>query len=498
MSLLAGYLSCYHPVCSIEEDRLEIRGVRYLSDPRLTLSGEYVYIGKAEGYFSDQEYAGACILASGKNRLICYDCDYEELLNDILAAFDFYNEWEQSLRQASVSGVPLEGILKIAAQVIRNPIMVFDPDGNLLAQSRIEQVSHWPGFGYIAAHHHMGAANLSMKFVDETGRNSADLEDFPQLLFRADSPGESAVALYLSDQDERLGFCLVATAESAEIQMDLQLTSFLAPHFLKASEFTGEASGLHSNVSILSQLLSGAEVGKGALVKFAESTQIHPPWNLLLLKNITIQNHTQRSMLIRDIKAMQMPCFPMEYEDGVLILVQEEDREKLLEKIDIAINLSRILVGVSMPLGDLMNVPMAYRQAKFALERSSGSGVSMCRDYALPYLLDSLRKQEMALELIHPAITALEQYDKENQTDFLKTLAVYILHERNQVLTAQLLHIHRNTLKYRLERIRQISSAELDDLDERSHFYLSVLMYGMESYSTLFYQHKSALQLDIQ
>ena len=60
-------------------------------------------------------------------------------------------------------------------------------------------------------------------------------------------------------------------------------------------------------------------------------------------------------------------------------------------------------------------------------------------------------------------LAALREYDSKHGTDYADTLYGY-LYERNDLnRAAAYLHIHRNTLRYRLEKIRQISGADPDD-----------------------------------
>ena len=60
-------------------------------------------------------------------------------------------------------------------------------------------------------------------------------------------------------------------------------------------------------------------------------------------------------------------------------------------------------------------------------------------------------------------LAVLRAYDSEHDTDYADTLHGY-LYERNDLNRASAyLHIHRNTLRYRLEKIRQITGAEPDD-----------------------------------
>jgi PucR family transcriptional regulator, purine catabolism regulatory protein len=57
----------------------------------------------------------------------------------------------------------------------------------------------------------------------------------------------------------------------------------------------------------------------------------------------------------------------------------------------------------------------------------------------------------------------LVDYDRRHNADLLNTLGVFFDAGSNHVRAARLLHLHRNTLLYRLDRIRSILGVDLDD-----------------------------------
>lgn len=117
---------------------------------------------------------------------------------------------------------------------------------------------------------------------------------------------------------------------------------------------------------------------------------------------------------------------------------------------------------------------MAYRQAHFALDMAGKkAGIYRCEDFAFGYLREMFRAQELTLPLLHPALKILERYDRENHTQLRGTLSVYLKKERNLLGAAQALHIHRNTLKYRLGRIRTLTGLSLSDEEELAYLRLS-------------------------
>ena len=94
--------------------------------------------------------------------------------------------------------------------------------------------------------------------------------------------------------------------------------------------------------------------------------------------------------------------------------------------------------------------------------------------YAIPLLLEKIRSDEELQQLAHPDIAALRKWDMENDTDWLHTYFTYLRNDRNVVRTAAELHIHRNTLSYRLDRIRELLTANEDNFEERMHLLLTM------------------------
>lgn len=71
-----------------------------------------------------------------------------------------------------------------------------------------------------------------------------------------------------------------------------------------------------------------------------------------------------------------------------------------------------------------------------------------------PALLHSLYKRNLGI---------LEQYDQQNDTEFVKTLRIYLASDCNLIETASRLFMHRNTIVYRIRKIKDILGSELDN-----------------------------------
>ena len=69
----------------------------------------------------------------------------------------------------------------------------------------------------------------------------------------------------------------------------------------------------------------------------------------------------------------------------------------------------------------------------------------------------------MLAEFYQELLGPLVEYDRQKRADLVQTLDSYIAAGNSPSETAACLHLHRNTVLYRLQRIAEISGHRLDD-----------------------------------
>ena len=97
---------------------------------------------------------------------------------------------------------------------------------------------------------------------------------------------------------------------------------------------------------------------------------------------------------------------------------------------------------------------------------------------ALNALVNVIRSNPSIDGMLHPALDVIERYDRENQSDLLRTLKVYLENDCNAQKCGRLLFLHRNSLVYRVHRIQEITGCDLSDPTERSYLRISLLLRG--------------------
>lgn len=109
----------------------------------------------------------------------------------------------------------------------------------------------------------------------------------------------------------------------------------------------------------------------------------------------------------------------------------------------------------------------------------AGQALLPCERMHLYMLLDTLRRQGAPLPPLHPMVETLAQVDQKRGASYLDTLYAYLLHAQRPQPACAALHIHRNTLDYRLRRIEEFTGLDWTDGDLmfRLYFSLCVLRY---------------------
>ena len=112
------------------------------------------------------------------------------------------------------------------------------------------------------------------------------------------------------------------------------------------------------------------------------------------------------------------------------------------------------------------------------LDGSPGQNVYQFEQIRLRYVL-SYGVKSLPLEVLLPkGLKKLIAYDKENHTDYCDTLHCYLKNGDSITETVNQMYMHRSTVKYRMQRIREIMGSELTDGDEV--MYLSVMLFYMK------------------
>ncbi|MDA8370773.1 MAG: PucR family transcriptional regulator [Nocardiopsaceae bacterium] len=144
------------------------------------------------------------------------------------------------------------------------------------------------------------------------------------------------------------------------------------------------------------------------------------------------------------------------------------------ESTDPGAALTRIIggpVGVGGPCG-YGDLPTVRAQAERALDAARRDGVLLVRSADLPGgflgLVDTPAGTRLARDLLAPL------FAHRSAEDLLESLRAYLSTAGRWDAAAELLGVHRHTLRYRITRIRELLPGDLDDPDYRTELWIAL------------------------
>jgi sugar diacid utilization regulator len=135
-------------------------------------------------------------------------------------------------------------------------------------------------------------------------------------------------------------------------------------------------------------------------------------------------------------------------------------------------------VGRSRRAGDPREVQRARNEAMLAANVVEGEPGQSDLDFEatgtyqllLPYMSDPAELKRFYEETVRPLVA----YDEQYETDLLGTLATFLDCDANVNATASRLITHRHTIRYRFERVRELTGLDVQSTDGREKLSLGL------------------------
>lgn len=193
-------------------------------------------------------------------------------------------------------------------------------------------------------------------------------------------------------------------------------------------------------------------------------------WKVIVLYGESIQNLLEiirEKVIDQEVKAL----FTLIFSKNEIIITIPATFKHLDELVELFINVAKgnLKVGVGESAFGIKGIRSSYNQAKQALLFKNKKGtVSYSSDWKIERLATSIHKTEYDSICLH-----YEKMLKGIGTDYIKTIDTYFSMNFSIKETSTLLHIHRNTLLYRLDQIKD--KVGLDPRNFHDAFILKVI-----------------------
>ena len=468
----------YDTIPIITDGGRTIESVRLFSlDGMQKISSRYIYVGAEAGFFGVESSADGVVLAAGEDMIILREADVTEVLNDIIVIFDDYRRMEERLQEAELSENPFQNMLNVIHKYFQCPMLFGQKD------LRIYAMTDWyPESEVYAGWDEMKEfRTLTLSVIAAT--KSPDMKRYPETIKTVAIPVSPEERKNFSYQIRSNVYCrgsvwghLYIYYKNLAISPAItQMARYFADEYgaLIDRMTAADNTARYKKYTFLIDILNGAkaEPEKVEALKWQMGWPDGQQLRLYILRfdaQDTWEVFFDFSYRSIESSAKSEMVFP--YENDIILISPRNGShcEEMFSFIRSTIPQSRYCCAASYPFCELTDITEAYFQANFLLEhpyieRDEKNPFLRYDDHAFPGLIKYVQSNVKYRLFIMPELLKLRELDRETGTEYYKTLFWYIINNGHAANTAKQLYIHRNTLKYRMDRIEQIMQVDLLD-----------------------------------
>lgn len=176
------------------------------------------------------------------------------------------------------------------------------------------------------------------------------------------------------------------------------------------------------------------------------------------------------SYLRSGLQSLLPGSYTFTYRQEVIALIADEALSQLTAAKDEPPFMKLIKkIGISQTFSSITELKTHYERARRSCEIGGllGNDHTICYydDWKFYDIILSCPDQELIVQSIHPALYALHGHDLETGNGLLDTLECYLQNNGNMKQTAQKMYLHRNTLNYRIGKIKELTGLDFDSPD---------------------------------
>jgi len=475
MWMLYDELEAYGATSAIQNGNCEIVSVRAFSFGE-SLSKDYVYIGSSHDFFG--RGVKKVLLAHRRDIIFVDHLDVPEVLNLVMQIFDKYRDWDERLRKACLEQNSYQAILDVAHEMFRCPMFFGHKNLRIYAITRQYPESEvYEGWDEVKRLNTMPLSLLKKS-------SYPDMTKYPDTLDPVAIPTSGDKFFYFQIRANCYfsgsiwGHLYIYYKKPDVKPTVMQLARHVADIYGEFLDKTlNKNAEKYVKFSFLVDLLDGKEKSDEAILNLYFQLQWEEMTKLVLYK-VTPLPGSYDSVLFDwmcdNISEMAHNSIVFPYNRSVVVVTPKPESRQpaLLSNILSLISLSNYHCGVSYAFIGLKNIPYHYFQAGYAIESSRDlqNRLHYFKDNAFAGFVQFVKTNMGWRSFIMPTLYRLIEADASQGTEYYKTLYCLLVNRGHSSNTAAALYIHRNTLKYRLDKITQL--LETDIYDESVSAYL--------------------------
>lgn len=414
----------------------------------------------------------------------------EEMFNALQDSFNRLRDWDMEMHLSLLEGCGAEKLLQVSEVILGNPITVMDPSFKLLARSSHPEsasaiYNEVCQNGYLSAEMvRLYAARGYLNDLVSSGKDGA---------FQVEQ-GFITITRALTYQHRLMGYLTMPCTQRPYSEGLAACFACLGDGITQCMSRRLESHTLNRYMYeyFLADLLKGQNLEPTHLQE--RLNYIGLPWEGKF-RLLELEWQEEDCLLIHYLSQRVAEIIPNEkifvYGKSVLIFMRDEQHlDWVLKRLSPFLEQKNGKCGVSRTFSCLTDIRTAYQQTGAALRL--GRRVSHLRTLRRlgveEYQYDEMIFHYQRYAPYHMVEEAAEagrysslldrliERDLRENSDNLRVLYGYLRCERRPTVAAAYLHMHRNNVIYRVDRIESMFSISLENLDVRRELEMSLMI----------------------
>lgn len=387
----------------------------------------------------------------------------------------------------------LKDFVDEVSEVLNCPITVEDATHHLLAYSKHDEKTDSARISTIMGRRvpeHVINALWKNDIIPTllSSKRPLKIEEIPEIGLG------NRIAISIRKNEETLGFIWVLDQHQSldEQDLDYLVEASKAAKNLLLKIQTNMYKKQQDQQEIFRMLLKGNFIEEQKAVMQFEQLEITPPsiFSIIIFRFQSLifdSFHKQLIYVMETIQTLNIIFYQVEDNDFI-ILASPKTKEPTTElqdyiktfthKMKERFHINGMQCGFGGIYHNLQFINSSFKEAQSILELKRIFPNELLNVYGYHQLGLFKHIKTLAHYYQKPRpIMILEDYDKKNNSELLVTLETYLDYDLNLNEAAKHLHIHVNTLNYRLKRIAELAQISFKNFNEKAELYLNLKLY---------------------
>lgn len=414
-----------------------------------------------------------------------YNCIYVSSDTDIWSLFNkiqsyFSNIIEttsycHSIIELSNNTSDLQKVLDLGYELIGNPLLLVDASLNFIAHAGGKSVDE-PLWKWILSKGYMPEGYVDFVLLDGMAEEEKYLQK-PLFLWQREFLNHDQLVYRILSNNVSIGYLKILQYNKKISKKDKQIIKVLGNclcKFLNKNSID-QASCSPIIASFLLSLLNGNLYDHDIIDMRMHQFNLKLYENMILiviqLSDQFLNDNGKLLIFKRKIQNFLGRNNILCYNNNLVILYDYNSVQAFtkteLQNFESILSSHDCRAGISLEFHDLYSLPEHYHTACNALftgqKLNIKKSIIQYSDIVFQHILLTYANHNDLSSLIHPAVTILQEKEPDKSDMFLETIYAYIDNGFKIVPTAKSLSVHYNTVKYRLNRITELTDLNLSD-----------------------------------